>query len=129
MDLTEKKIGKIVDKIINSYNTQIVIYKELQLIVQKILGKLALCGGDIGSVMGMFTEKQQLLEKTIKYREDIKDELLFWSSQKDKPENEIYSKKLDAVLALVEREIGNFIRLEDQLQFYFKDDFGESKHV
>lgn len=106
----------IVDQLTRSYTRQLARYKELQLIVQKIVGRIALTRGDISQVMELFTQKQKLLASIEQDRESIKTHGEIWQHQKESIRRTTDTGQLEAILAEVESAIKAFLETEDQVK-------------
>ncbi len=110
----------LIDNLIQSYSDQLGRYNELTILVQQILGQMALSRGDFSGVMGLFEKKKKLLQVIEEERERAKENIALW--QKDKttiPPSE-NTARLDAVLADTERAIEGFLETEDQLKKYLE---------
>lgn len=109
-----------VEELTQSYTRQLERYKELKVIVQKILGQIALSRGNFSGVMGLFEEKQRLLELIDRERENMKDSAEIWQKEKNQIPSSEHTARLDAVLAETEEAIKSFLEIEDQLKKYLE---------
>ena len=112
--------SKLIEELTQSFTSQIEIYKQLQVIVQKILGQIALSRGDFSGVMGLFEEKQKLLEKIEKERENSYKSVEMWQKEKDTIPHSDERDHLDRTLAETEKVIKDFLETEDQLKKYLE---------
>ena len=112
--------SKLIEELTQSFTSQIEIYKQLQVIVQKILGQIALSRGDFSGVMGLFEEKQKLLEKIEKERENSYKSVETWQKEKDTIPHSDERDHLDRTLAETEKVIKDFLETEDQLKKYLE---------
>ena len=112
--------SKLIEELTQSFTSQIEIYKQLQVIVQKTLGQIALSRGDFSGVMGLFEEKQKLLEKIEKERENSYKSVETWQKEKDTIPHSDERDHLDRTLAETEKVIKDFLETEDQLKKYLE---------
>ena len=115
MDYTE-----LIEELTQSFTSQIEIYKQLQVIVQKILGQIALSRGDFSGAMGLFEEKQKLLEKIEKERVRTNKNVEIWQREKESIPLSNEREHLDKTLAETEKVIKDFLEAEDQLKKYLE---------
>jgi len=108
--------GELIQTLTQSYSRQVERYKELQVIVQKILGQIAVSRGNFSGVMGFFEKKQHLLEIIEQEREQVKNDAELWQKEKDQIPTSESTAGLYAVLAETELAIKAFLETEDQLQ-------------
>ena len=110
----------LVEGLIQSFSIQVELYKKLKVVVQKVLGQIAISRGDFSSVMGLFEEKQKLLEKIEKERERSKKSVEIWQKEKDSIPDSEQTARLDTILAETEKVIEDFFEIEDQLKKYLE---------
>ena len=110
----------LIEGIIQSYTAQVELYKKLKIVVQKILGQIAISRGDFSSVMGLFEEKQKLLEKIEKERDNSKKSVEIWQKEKGSIPDSEQTARLDTILAEAEKVIKDFLEIEDQLKKYLE---------
>ncbi len=110
----------LVEGLIQSFSCQVELYKKLIVIVQKVLGQIAISRGDFSSVMGLFEEKQKLLEKIEKERDRSKKSVEIWQKEKDRIPDSEQTARLDTILAEAEKVIKDFLEIEDQLKKYLE---------
>ncbi len=110
----------LIEELTQSFTNQIKVYEQLQVIVQKILGQIALSRGDFSGVMGLFEEKQKLLEKIEKERENSNKSVEIWQKEKDNIPPSDEKDQLDRTLAETEKVIKDFLATEDQLKKYLE---------
>ncbi len=108
--------SELIQTLTQSYSRQIERYKELQVIVQKILGQIAVSRGNFSGVMRLFEKKQHLLEIIEQEREQVKNDAELWQKEKDQIPTSESTAGLNAVLAETELAIKAFLETEDQLQ-------------
>ena len=111
---------EIIDTLIQSYTSQREWYKELHIIVQKILGQMVLSRGDLSGVMHLFKQKQRLLEAIQNERERVKNESAVWQKEKDQIPASESTHCLNTILTETEEAIKVFLETEDQLQKYIE---------
>jgi hypothetical protein len=112
--------SELIEELTQSFTCQIEIYKQLQVIVQKILGQIALSRGDFSGVMGLFEEKQKLLEKIEKERVSTNKNVEIWQKEKENIPLTNERELLDKILAETEKVIKDFLVAEDQLKTYLE---------
>lgn len=108
----------LIDELIKSYSGQLARYNELKIIVQQILGQVAISRGDFTGVMGLFEKKQDLLKIIEQERELAKDNIALWQKEKNTIPSSGNTERLDAVLADIEKALKDFLETEDQLKKY-----------
>ncbi len=108
--------SELIQTLTQSYSRQIERYKELQVIVQKILGQIAVSRGNFSGVMGFFEKKRHLLEIIEQEREQVKTDAELWQKEKGRIPASESTAGLNAVLAETELAIKEFLETEDQLQ-------------
>jgi hypothetical protein len=106
----------LIGELTESYTRQVQWYIQLKIIVQRILGQIALSRGDMSRVMALFQEKMRLLDtiekergKTQKYNEQ-------WQRVKKELSGSEPAKHLDLVLANAEKAIREFLEMEEILK-------------
>ncbi|MGD9202683.1 MAG: hypothetical protein PVI26_14065 [Chitinispirillia bacterium] len=107
---------KVVDELTKSYSIQVKCYRELKILVQKILGKITLSRGDFSGVVDLLEKKTIIMENIIKEREKSKIYVDFWQKNKNNYGVDEYSNKLDVILEETENEIKEFLKIEEQLK-------------
>lgn len=107
---------KVIDELTQSYSLQSTWYRELKILVQKILGQITLSRGDFSSVVGLFEKKSTIMDQIIKERDISKTNVDFWQNNKNNYTADEYSHKLDVVLEEVAHEIREFLEIEEQLK-------------
>ena len=112
--------SRVITKLTESYTRQHERYMELHVIVQKILGQIAISRGDFSGVMGLFEKKQQLLDVIEKEREAIKPDIEYWQNEKKFITASEAVTRLNTILAETESSIKSFLEAEDQLQRYLE---------
>ncbi len=112
--------SRVINKLTESYTRQHERYMELHVIVQKILGQIAISRGDFSGVMGLFEKKQQLLDVIEKEREAIKPDIEYWQNEKKFITASEAVTRLNTILAETESSIKSFLEAEDQLQRYLE---------
>lgn len=119
----------LINSLIESYDYQYNLYKEAKVLAQKILGQMTLSRGDVTSVMALFMEKQKLLEKIEKKRDSVKKYVDAWQERKKDLDDHPKRKELTDVFDKVQREIIEFVNLEDQLRLFMEpqSDNGENR--
>ena len=110
----------LVEGLIQSFTSQVELYKKLIVIVQKILGQMAISRGNFSSVMGFFEEKQKLLEQIEKERDRSKKSVEIWQKEKERIPDSEQTAHLDTILAETEKVIKEFLDIEDQLKKYLE---------
>jgi flagellar biosynthesis/type III secretory pathway chaperone len=111
---------ELIDTLVDSYSQQVVIYRKLNDLVQRILGQLAMSRGDISVVMGLFGQKQQLLDSITRERERVRPHAEQWQNVKAEVQRGEHTRRLDEVLAEIQQAIQTFLGREEQLKCYFK---------
>lgn len=112
--------SELIKELTQSFTNQIETYKKLQVIVQKILGQIALSRGDFSGVMRFFEEKQKLLIEIEKERENTRKSVEIWQKEKDSIPHSDEREHLDRTLAETEKAIKDFLAMEDQLKKYLE---------
>ncbi len=110
----------LLETLTNSYTRQSDWYEQLKVLVQKILGSIAVNRGDVASVMGLFNEKKELLEKITQEREDVKENIALWQKEKNNIPSSPATETFDTVLVRTEQVIKEFLELEDRLKKYLQ---------
>ena len=117
----------LIEKLTQSYTRQIEWYSQLTVLVQKILGQIAMSRGDLSGVMVLFKEKQTLLDTITRERDDTRDYVETWQREKNAIPVTEKTEQLDSVLQETERVIKRFLDSEDQLKKYLVTLTGNGK--
>jgi len=112
--------SNLIDELIRSYTSQIELYRKLEIVVQKIIGQVAVSRGDYSSVMRLFEEKQKLVRSIEAEREQVKGSRELWQKEKELVPETGGCLKLDSVLAEAEEVIREFLEAEEQLKTYLE---------
>jgi len=104
----------------NSYVMQLDWYRELGMVVQKILGKLILSRGDISGLVSGLEKKQKILAFIENERNRVSDYVKQWQERKKCVANEDEVQELNLLLTDVEKAIKAFLNEEDQLKKYIE---------
>ncbi len=112
--------SNLIDELIRSYTSQIELYRKLEIVVQKIIGQVAVSRGDYSSVMRLFEEKQKLVRSIEAEREQVKGSRELWQKEKELVPETGGRLKLDSVLAEAEEVIREFLEAEEQLKTYLE---------
>jgi tRNA C32,U32 (ribose-2'-O)-methylase TrmJ len=104
----------------NSYTMQLGWYRELGMLVQKILGKLILSRGDISGLVSGLEKKQKILAFIENERNRTSDRVKQWQERKKYVTNEDEVQELNSILTDVEKVIKAFLNEEDQLKKYIE---------
>lgn len=99
---------------------QLCWYRELGLLVQKILGKLILSRGDISGLVSGLEKKQKILSSIENERNRTSDYVKHWQERKNYVTNENEVQELNLILTDVENAIKAFLNEEDQLKKYIE---------
>lgn len=112
----------LISTLIEAYSYQYELYKEAKLLAQKILGKMTMSRGDVAGVMDLFVQKQKLLENIENKRDLLKSHVETWQERKDEFNEHPKRKVLTEVFDKVQKEIIEFVNLEDQLRMFMESD-------
>lgn len=110
----------LVQELKKSYSMQLCWYRELGLLVQKILGKLILSRGDISGLVSGLEKKQKILSSIENERNRTSDYVKHWQERKNYVTNENEVQELNLILTDVENAIKAFLNEEDQLKKYIE---------
>ncbi len=110
----------LIEKLIESYKYQFELYRDAKVLAQKILGQMTLSRGDVTSVMVLFVEKQKLLEKIEKKRDAMKLYTDTWQERKNFFNDHPMRGALTDIFDKVQKEIIEFVNLEDQLRLFME---------
>lgn len=119
----------LINGLIESYSYQFELYKEAKMLAQKILGQLTLSRGDITGVMELFVEKQALLEKIEKQRDSLTLYIDQWQTRKQNFNDHPLKSHLTEVFDKVQKEIIDFVNLEDQLRLFMEPQNKNSENL
>lgn len=119
-------VGK---KLITSYTRQIEYFEDLNVLGQKILGKLTLSRGDFTGVMVMFEEKNEISKFIEKERESIRESVVLWQDNKDSLSKYPILEDVDLILDKMEIAIKTFLDTEDQLKKYLEHSMVDKGNV
>lgn len=119
----------LINNLIASYDRQTKLYNDVKVIAQKILGQITLSRGDLSLVMPLFVEKQKLLEKIEKERESAKLYTDQWQERKTEFSDHPLRSKLTATFDNVQKEIIDFVNLEDQLRLFMEPQNSNSENI
>lgn len=112
--------SQLIEELTQSFTSQIEMYKQLQVIVQKMLGKIALSRGVSSGVMELFEEKQKLLEKIEKERDSSKKRVEVWQKEKGNIPRSDLKDRFVSILTEAEKVIEDFLETENQLKKYLE---------
>lgn len=110
------EITTLINSLINSYSLQVKWYRELTVLGQKVLGQITLSRGDLSAVTNHFREKQKLIEQIDQERINAKRNVEQWQKLKNTIPRSDSTQKLDQILAEVEKQINDFLRIEEQVK-------------
>lgn len=110
----------LIQELKKSYGMQLGWYRELGLLVQKILGKLILSRGDISGLVSGLEKKQKILSCIENERNRTSDNVKQWQERKMHVTNEDEVQELNSILTDVENAIKAFLNEEDQLKKYIE---------
>jgi len=115
--MPDQTLPRLVGDLIRSYSLQTELYRELGECIQKMYSRLILSRGDVSQVIGMFQEKQRLLNAITAERSRIEPQVQAWQRQKAAAAPE-EAGRLDAALAGTENAIASFLDIERQVEHY-----------
>jgi len=106
--------------LLSSYRRQLVLYKDLVIIVQKTLSQVVLTRGDVTGLKTSFEKKQTVLDDIVKERTCSEEHVKLWQVRKNQIAQSAQSKELDSVLHQTQIAIGEFLEGEEQLKKYLE---------
>jgi hypothetical protein len=112
--------NNLVRYLTESFVLQVGLYKKLAAVVQKILSQLVLSRGNLAAVMGLFEEKQGLMNTISGERDRVAHSVQAWQERKSVIPSSDATARLDAVLVETENVIKSFLDAEAQLEQYLK---------
>lgn len=110
----------LIQELTDSYNQQLVWYRELKALVQKILSRLILSRGDISGLMSGLEKKQKLMERIESERHRTSDLVNKWQDRKMHLQPCQDTAILNDVLQTTSGAIKEFLDEEEKVKKYLE---------
>jgi hypothetical protein len=117
MDISDTMLVK---ELTDTFNYQILMYRELKLLVQKMIGKLVLSRGDMSGLLSSMEQKKKLIESIENERFQHSDAIMQWQLKKNNVTMSPEIGVLERVLDDTGCAIREFIDEEEQLRTYLE---------
>jgi hypothetical protein len=118
--MNDAAVSKCVVELTGSFCLQAELYGKLNDCVHRMYGSLVLSRGDLSQVMGMFDEKQRLVNAISSERERIRDSVEVWQNSKMSRSESREAAGLSEALEKTEAAIKSFLDIERQLERYLQ---------
>jgi hypothetical protein len=110
----------LVKELTDTFNCQIQMYRELKILVQKMIGKLVLSRGDMSGLISSMEQKKKIIESIECERSMHSDAIMQWQITKNNVTMTPEIGLLEKVLEDTGSAIKDFIDQEEQLRTYLE---------
>ncbi|HEX2955393.1 MAG TPA: hypothetical protein VHO70_01100 [Chitinispirillaceae bacterium] len=110
----------IVRELTDTFNYQVRMYRELTLLVQKMIGNMVLSRGDMSGLLSSMEKKKKMLELIEIERHSHSDAIMRWQLLKNNVTMTSEVSVLEKVLEDTGCAIKEFINEEEQLRTYIE---------
>lgn len=110
----------LVKELTDTFNYQMQMYRELKVLVQKMIGKLVVSRGDMSGLLSSMEQKQKIIESIESERSRHSDAIMQWQLKKNNVTMSPEVGVLEKVLECTGCAIRDFIDEEEQLRTYLE---------
>ncbi|MBN1603509.1 MAG: hypothetical protein JW915_18005 [Chitinispirillaceae bacterium] len=110
----------LVKELTDTFNYQMQMYRELKVLVQKMIGKLVISRGDMSGLLSSMEQKQKIIESIESERSRHSDAIMQWQLKKNNVTMSPEVGVLEKVLECTGCAIRDFIDEEEQLKIYLE---------
>lgn len=110
----------LVKELTDTFNYQMQMYRELKVLVQKMIGKLVVSRGDMSGLLSSMEQKQKIIESIESERSSHSDAIMQWQLKKNNVTMSPEVGVLEKVLECTGCAIRDFIDEEEQLKMYLE---------
>jgi hypothetical protein len=110
----------LVKELTDTFTCQMQMYRELKVLVQKMIGKLVISRGDMSGLLSSMEQKQKIIESIESERSRHSDAIMQWQLKKNNVTMSPEVGVLEKVLESTGCAIRDFIDQEEQLRNYLE---------
>jgi hypothetical protein len=119
----------LVKELTDTFTCQMQMYRELKVLVQKMIGKLVISRGDMSGLLSSMEQKQKIIESIESERSRHSDAIMQWQLKKNNVTMSPEVGVLEKVLESTGCAIRDFIDQEEQLRNYLENASESEKKV